>query len=362
MSAPHDVKSCARTGDTAHATSGQIFAGTTKHSTARPMRSGGSPISWQHRTRVGGSIERRSSRLRPLLNSPAHRQSSNQGEGSTSPHLVGWFGRLCSWTILVNRSTGELLRHVTLDPNRNYQPQSQNHKKTPKPWVQRFRLSRDITMAPGVGLEPTTRGLTVCPRGLKECGPIRGRSSIASLSPDVPGSRPSANEVLQLPFGRHALPSDNRNDHLKSRWIWATCVRAQNRGGNRQANAALYRVVIVRMRWHPPDVDNRLRSTAHRWRPLKERHPMPETLHRTRDLPPPPRTSSTNRNWFALGFLEALEWGKIAGSGDDLYTTPSNVNWGENRRRHRPSRSTFRDRIASWARPERRGVCSRHAR
>ena len=25
-----------------------------------------------------------------------------------------------------------------------------------------------------------------------------------------------------------------------------------NRGGNRQANAALYRVVIVRMRWHPP--------------------------------------------------------------------------------------------------------------
>jgi transposase len=25
-----------------------------------------------------------------------------------------------------------------------------------------------------------------------------------------------------------------------------------NRGGNRQANAALYRIVIVRMRWHPP--------------------------------------------------------------------------------------------------------------
>jgi transposase len=27
-----------------------------------------------------------------------------------------------------------------------------------------------------------------------------------------------------------------------------------NRGGNRQANAALYRVIIVRMRWHPPTI------------------------------------------------------------------------------------------------------------
>ena len=27
-----------------------------------------------------------------------------------------------------------------------------------------------------------------------------------------------------------------------------------NRGGNRKANAALYRVVIVRMRWHPPTI------------------------------------------------------------------------------------------------------------
>jgi len=27
-----------------------------------------------------------------------------------------------------------------------------------------------------------------------------------------------------------------------------------NRGGNRQANAALYRIVIVRMRWHPPTI------------------------------------------------------------------------------------------------------------
>jgi len=35
-----------------------------------------------------------------------------------------------------------------------------------------------------------------------------------------------------------------------------------NRGGNRQANAALYRVVIVRMRWHPPTIAYVTRRTA----------------------------------------------------------------------------------------------------
>jgi transposase InsO family protein len=34
---------------------------------------------------------------------------------------------------IVNPATGELIRHLTLDPNRNYQPQTQDHKKTPKP-------------------------------------------------------------------------------------------------------------------------------------------------------------------------------------------------------------------------------------
>lgn len=34
------------------------------------------------------------------------------------------------------------------------------------------------------------------------------------------------------------------------------------RGGNRQANAALYRVVIVRMRWHQPTIDYVTRRTA----------------------------------------------------------------------------------------------------
>ena len=35
-----------------------------------------------------------------------------------------------------------------------------------------------------------------------------------------------------------------------------------NRGGNRQANAALYRVVIVRLRWHAPTIAYMTRRTA----------------------------------------------------------------------------------------------------
>jgi transposase len=35
-----------------------------------------------------------------------------------------------------------------------------------------------------------------------------------------------------------------------------------NRGGNRQANAALYRAVIVRMRWHQPTIDYVARRTS----------------------------------------------------------------------------------------------------
>jgi transposase len=35
-----------------------------------------------------------------------------------------------------------------------------------------------------------------------------------------------------------------------------------NRGGNRQANAALHRVIVVRMRWHPPTIAYVERRTA----------------------------------------------------------------------------------------------------
>ncbi len=63
------------------------------------------------------------------------------------------------------------------------------------------------------------------------------------------------------------------------------------RGGNRQANAALYRAVIVRMRWHP--ANDRLRHPSHRRGPLQARdHPLSQALPGPRDLPPPPGSCS----------------------------------------------------------------------
>jgi transposase len=35
-----------------------------------------------------------------------------------------------------------------------------------------------------------------------------------------------------------------------------------NRGGNRQANTALYRIVVVRLRWHQPTRDYLVRRTT----------------------------------------------------------------------------------------------------
>ncbi len=54
-----------------------------------------------------------------------------------------------------------------------------------------------------------------------------------------------------------------------------------NRGGNRQANAALYRVVIVRMRSHQPTRDYVQRRTAEG---QEGDHPVPQTLCGTGDL------------------------------------------------------------------------------
>ena len=61
-----------------------------------------------------------------------------------------------------------------------------------------------------------------------------------------------------------------------------------NRGGDRQANHALWRIVITRMSSHP--ADPRLRRPAHRRGPVQAGdHPLPQTLRRPRDLPPPAR-------------------------------------------------------------------------
>ena len=56
-----------------------------------------------------------------------------------------------------------------------------------------------------------------------------------------------------------------------------------NRGGHRQANAALHRVVVVRMRTHQPTVDYVRRRTAE-GKSKRGDHPLPQALRGTRDL------------------------------------------------------------------------------
>jgi transposase len=59
-------------------------------------------------------------------------------------------------------------------------------------------------------------------------------------------------------------------------------------GGDRQANHALWRIVITRMSSRPRDP--RLRRAAHRRGPVEGRdHPLSQALRRPRDLPPPAR-------------------------------------------------------------------------
>jgi transposase len=61
-----------------------------------------------------------------------------------------------------------------------------------------------------------------------------------------------------------------------------------NPGGNREANHALWRIVITRMSWHP--ANPRLRRAAQQGRPDQEGdHPLPEALRSPRGLPPPAR-------------------------------------------------------------------------
>jgi hypothetical protein len=56
-----------------------------------------------------------------------------------------------------------------------------------------------------------------------------------------------------------------------------------NRGGNRQANAALHRAIVVRMRWHPPTIAYVQRRTAE-GSLQKGHHPLPQEVRRPRDL------------------------------------------------------------------------------
>jgi transposase len=60
-----------------------------------------------------------------------------------------------------------------------------------------------------------------------------------------------------------------------------------NHGGHRQLNAAIYRTVIVRMRFHQPTIDYVARRPSHGRRTQQTRHhPLPQTLRHPRGLPP----------------------------------------------------------------------------
>lgn len=73
-----------------------------------------------------------------------------------------------------------------------------------------------------------------------------------------------------------------------------------NRGGNRQANAALYRAVIVRMRWHQPTIDYVARRTAEGLSKREIIRCLKRYLAREIYHLLPPRNSAATREDFAI--------------------------------------------------------------
>jgi Transposase IS116/IS110/IS902 family len=67
-----------------------------------------------------------------------------------------------------------------------------------------------------------------------------------------------------------------------------------NRGGDRHANSALWRIVIVRMTSHQPTKDYIARRHSRRSEQTRD-HPLPQALHRPRALPPRPERDRTHR-------------------------------------------------------------------
>jgi hypothetical protein len=59
-----------------------------------------------------------------------------------------------------------------------------------------------------------------------------------------------------------------------------------NRGANRQANTALYRIVVMRLRWHQPTREYLTRRTEEGLSQAGA-HPVPHALHRPRSLHSP---------------------------------------------------------------------------
>lgn len=66
--------------------------------------------------------------------------SAGRGVRSTTDRLANCLGPGITHSLIeeldirvVDPATGEILRHLTLDPKRDYQPQHKTNKKTPKP-------------------------------------------------------------------------------------------------------------------------------------------------------------------------------------------------------------------------------------
>ncbi|MEO8107766.1 MAG: hypothetical protein ABI720_10665 [Actinomycetes bacterium] len=59
---------------------------------------------------------------------------------------------------VINAVTGELLRELTIDPDRDYQPKKQKGSD-PQMRVRIFPVSCEITFVAGAGFDPATSGL-----------------------------------------------------------------------------------------------------------------------------------------------------------------------------------------------------------
>ena len=95
----------------------------------------------------------------------------------------------------------------------------------------------------------------------------------------------------------HRVRRQPRTDPLRSRILRNSAAPAPSplssgqtnrhrlyRGGHHQANAALYQLAIVRMRFHQPTIDYVARRTTESL-PRKGHYPLPQTVPRPRGLP-----------------------------------------------------------------------------
>jgi transposase len=131
-------------------------------------------------------------------------------------------------------------------------------------------------------IEPLTRAINPALLALNGVGSdVAGQLLVTAVQ--NPG-RPRSDAAFAMLCGAAPLPASSGRTHR----------HRLNRGGDRHANAALYRIVLCRLRW-----DQRTRTYATRRTAeglTKKNHPLPQALHRTRDLQhPQPATSSRSR-------------------------------------------------------------------